>query len=76
MTLNTDVTWLQCYLFYSLYEMEKLETHKNGEQKGVHCPLPYFEFNATRDDWKAIVDIPSIVFINSHLPTENRYQWR
>lgn len=76
MTLNTDVTLLQSYLFYSLYEMDKLENNKNGEQKSIHCPLPYLELNVLKDDWKVILTIPSVTFINNHLPAENRFRWR
>lgn len=76
MTLNMDVTLLQCFLFHSLYDLDKLESNKNGEHKAIHCPLPYVELDAGRDDWKAIMSIPSVIFINSHLPTENRYRWR
>lgn len=76
MTLNTDVVLLQNFLFYSLYDLDKLESAKNGEQRSIHCPLPYLEVNVTKEDWKVIINIPFVTYINSHLPAENRFRWR
>lgn len=59
-----------------MYDLDKLESSKNGEQRSIHCPLPHLELNVTKEDWKVIVNIPSVTYINSHLPAENRYRWR
>lgn len=73
MLCNPDIISLQCMLFSGLYNMGISTSGFTADT----APLPFVKIKNFRgDNFPFMLDIPSIMFLNMHLPSEYRENWR